>query len=106
MFKSFKMVKFENFHSSPTSFKTCRDERKGLAYIVLQYTTTVPVICLHYSRFHRKKGKVGHAPSLGHDILDGYIGRLHTNFQISATHSKKVLIFSQNAQKNFLLRRC
>ena len=39
--------------------------------------------------------RVGHAPSLGYDHLDGGIGRLHTNFQISATLSKKVLIFSQ-----------
>ena len=36
---------------------------------------------------------VGHAPSLGYDNIDGSIGRLHTNFQISATLSKKVLIF-------------
>ena len=40
-------------------------------------------------------GRVYHAPSLGYDNLDGCIGRLHTNFQISATLSKKVLIFSQ-----------
>ena len=29
------------------------------------------------------------------DLLDNRIGRLHTNYQISATLSKKVLIFSQ-----------
>ena len=27
---------------------------------------------------------MGHAPSLGYDLLDGGIGRLHTNFQVSA----------------------
>ena len=32
----------------------------------------------------------------GSDLLDNRIGRLHTNFQISATLSKKVLIFSPN----------
>ena len=36
---------------------------------------------------------VGHAPSLGYDNIDGGIGRLHTNFEISGTLSKKVLIF-------------
>ena len=39
---------------------------------------------------------MGHAPSLGYDLLDGGIGRLHTNFQISASLSKKVLIFLPN----------
>ena len=29
------------------------------------------------------------------DILDNRIGRLHTNFEVSTTLSKKVLIFSQ-----------
>ena len=43
-------------------------------------------------------GRVGHAPSLGYDLLDGGIGRLHTNFQISATLSKKVLIFLANLE--------
>ena len=32
-------------------------------------------------------------PLHGRDLLDNYIGRLHTNFQMSATLSKKVLIF-------------
>ena len=32
-------------------------------------------------------------PLHGCDLLDNRIGRLHTNFQISATLSKKVLIF-------------
>ena len=32
----------------------------------------------------------------GCDLLDNRIGRLHTNFQVSATLSKKVLIFSAN----------
>ena len=32
----------------------------------------------------------------GCDLLDNCIGRLHTNFQVSATLSKKVLIFSHN----------
>ena len=41
-------------------------------------------------------GRLGHAPLLGYDHLYGNIGRLHTNFQISATLSKKVLIFLQN----------
>ena len=31
----------------------------------------------------------------GCDLLDNRIGRLHTNFQITATLSKKVLIFSK-----------
>ena len=39
--------------------------------------------------------RAGHAHLLGYDFLDGCIGRLHTNFQISATLSKKVLIFVQ-----------
>ena len=43
-------------------------------------------------------GRVGHAPSLGYDLLDGGISRLHTNFQISATLSKKVLIFLANLE--------
>ena len=39
---------------------------------------------------------VGYAPLLGYDFLDNRIGRLHTYFQISATLSKKVLIFLPN----------
>ncbi len=37
--------------------------------------------------------RTGHAHLLGYDILDECIGRLHANFQISPTLSKKVLIF-------------
>ena len=37
----------------------------------------------------------GHAPLLGYDLLDGPKKRLHTNFQVSASLSKKVLIFFQ-----------
>ena len=33
---------------------------------------------------------MGHGPLLGGDLLDGNIGGLHTNFQVSATLSKKV----------------
>ena len=36
---------------------------------------------------------VGHAPLLGYALFDNCIGRLHANFQVSATLSKKVLIF-------------
>ena len=36
---------------------------------------------------------VGHGPLLGYALLDNCIGRLHANFQVSATLSKKVLIF-------------
>ena len=36
---------------------------------------------------------VGHGPLLGYGLLDNCIGRLHANFQVSATLSKKVLIF-------------
>ena len=39
------------------------------------------------------RARAAHAPSLGYDHLDGGIGRLHTNSQILATLSKKVLIF-------------
>ena len=39
-------------------------------------------------------GRVSHGPfSLGYDLLDRGIVRLHTNFEILATLSKKVLIF-------------
>ena len=38
---------------------------------------------------------VGHDPSLGYDLLDGPNKRLHANFQVSASVSKKVLIFFQ-----------
>ena len=34
-------------------------------------------------------------PSHGCDLIDNRIGRLHTNFHVSATLSKKVLIFPQ-----------
>ncbi len=34
----------------------------------------------------------GHDPSLGYDLLYGPKKRLHANFQVSATLSKKVLI--------------
>ena len=33
----------------------------------------------------------------GCDFLDNRIGRLHTNFQVSVTLNKKVLIFSPNS---------
>ena len=35
--------------------------------------------------------------SLGYDLLDRGIGRLHTNIQISATLSKKVMIFPKRS---------
>ena len=37
--------------------------------------------------------RVGHVPLLEYVLLDNCIGRLYTKFQISATLSKKVLIF-------------
>ncbi len=40
--------------------------------------------------------RVGHVPLLGYVLLDNCIGRLYTKFQVSATLSKKVLIFFQN----------
>ena len=40
-----------------------------------------------------ERSRVGHAPLLGYDLLDGGIGRLHTKFQTSAALSKKVMIF-------------
>ena len=39
----------------------------------------------------------GHDLSLGYDLLDGPKKRLHANFQVSASLSKKVLIFSKSA---------
>ena len=39
---------------------------------------------------------VGHVPSLVYDFLDGPVKRLHANFQVSASLSKKVLIFLLN----------
>ena len=47
----------------------------------------------------------GHAPSLGYDLLDGPKKRLHTNFQVSASLSKKILIFFPKAKKgNFFVQ--
>ena len=50
------------------------------------------------------------APSLRYDLLDECIGRLLTNFHVSATLIKKVLIYFQILKKghfcNFLLRHC
>ena len=37
--------------------------------------------------------RMGHDPSLGYDLLYDPKKRLHVNFQVSATLSKKVLIF-------------
>ena len=36
--------------------------------------------------------RTGHAHLLGYDLLDECIGRLYTNFQISATLSKKFFL--------------
>ena len=51
--------------------------------------------------YHLVSGnRVGHhAPLLGHDLLDGRIKIVHANFQVSASLSKKVLIFFP--KKNF-----
>ncbi len=64
------------------------------------------VICVHPSSkdmdtifFYVGGDRTGHAHLLGYDLLDVCIGRLHTNFQISATLSKKVLIFVPKCPK-------
>ena len=55
------------------------------------------VLFIHWESYlfdHLVSGDwAGHAPSLGYDLLDGPKKRLYTNFQVSATLSKKVLIF-------------
>ena len=43
--------------------------------------------------------RTDNAHLLRHDLLDELKGRLHTNFQISATLSKKVLIFVPKCPK-------
>ena len=48
--------------------------------------------------------RAGHVHLLGYDFLDWFIGRLHTNFQISATLSKSSDFCPQMLFFNFLLR--
>ena len=61
------------------------------------YVQCPPYVLVIYF-FECRENRVGHNRSHGtevhgYDILDEPIGRLHTNFQVSATLSKKVLIF-------------
>ena len=48
----------------------------------------------------------GHDPSLGYDLLDGPKKRLNTDFQVSASLSKKVLIFFQKKNSYQFFNTC
>ena len=63
---------------------------------ISRYTVNQLILRPYVFKCRRRQG--GPRPSLGYDLLDGGIGRLHTNFQISATLSKKVFIFLANLE--------
>ena len=60
--------------------------------LTLYLQLVVSKVLVFFSILSVGRDRVRHATLLGCDLLDNHIGRVHTNFQVSDTLSKKVLI--------------